>query len=159
MNWKQELKLLKLQWIKKHHPDFYKLSGGDKMKTLSYNDHTTNGLSTAVYDWLKYSEHYCNRINTTGVARKINGKLQYTSSNTNRGTAIIDGKPVKIEIKCAATKDRISKYQQIEKQRIVASGGMYIVVTDMEMFVDWYHAFVSNIAASNCQPAALTHVQ
>ena len=27
-NWKQELKQLKLTWIEKHHPDFFKLSGG-----------------------------------------------------------------------------------------------------------------------------------
>ncbi len=147
MNWKQQLRQKKLEFIQQHHPDFYKLSGGDGMKTLPYSDATTSGLTTAVYDWLKYNGHYCNRINTTGVARKINGKLQYTRSNTNRGTAdldaIIDGKPVKIEIKCSATKDRVSKYQVEEQSRIEASGGVYIVVTDMPSFVEWYQSFTA----------------
>ena len=72
--------------------------------------------------------------------------MQWTHGSTNKGTAdidcIIDGKPIKIEIKCAATKDRISKYQEQEKQKIEAAGGIYIVVTDMQMFVEWYNEFV-----------------
>ena len=131
-----------------YHPDFYHISGGDKMRVKPYSDITTNGLTNAVYDWMKYSGHYVNRIHTTGVARKINGKLTYTHGTTNTGTAdidcIIDSKPVKIEIKCAATKDRVRPHQQAERARIEAAGGVYIIVSDMTSFIEWYNSFVNN---------------
>src|SRR5690242_6156339 len=85
-----------------------------------YTDKTTNGLTTCVFDWLKFNGHYVNRLNSQGHARiekiplangKVLEKVRYTHGSTNKGTAdidsIINGKPVKIEIKCAATRDRI----------------------------------------------------
>src|SRR4051812_25772432 len=99
MNWKDELKQLKLEHIKKTSPGFFDLSGGYKMKLLPYSDQTTNKLTTAVCDWLKYSGHYVNRINTQGQARvekiecfggKVIEKVRYSHGTTNKGTADID---------------------------------------------------------------------
>ncbi len=124
------------------------------MKILPYSDQTTNKLTTAVCDWLKYSGHYVNRINTQGQARvekiecfggKIIEKTRYSYGTTNRGTAdvdsIINGKPVKIEVKCAATGDKVTKEQLEEKDRIERAGGIYIFVMDMPGFVQWYKEF------------------
>lgn len=159
MNWKQELRQLKLDYLKRTAPDFYRLSGGERMKLKPYTDQATNGLTNAVYDWLKYNNHWVNRINTTGVARKINGKLIYTTGSTNRGTAdlsaLIAGKLVQIEIKCAATKDRMSKYQVAEKERIERSGGIYIVVSSMDQFAAWYQRFCTS---STAEPEAAAQI-
>lgn len=63
-----------------------------------------------------------------------------------KGTAdidsIINGKPVKIEIKCLATHDRMRPEQAKEQTRIEAAGGIYLVVTNMEDFIKWYKEFI-----------------
>ena len=103
--WKEELRQLKFAYLKRTAPDFFALSGGERMKVKPWRDDTTNGLTNAVCDWLKFSGHYSNRINSQGQMRKINGEMKYTHGSSNLGTAdidsIIDAKPVKIEIKCA----------------------------------------------------------
>jgi hypothetical protein len=119
-----------------------------------YTDQTTNGLTRCVMDWLKFNGHYCNRLNSQGQARMetiqlANGgsykKVSWTRSTTNKGTAdiqaIISGKPVSIEIKCKATHDKLRPEQVKEKERIEASGGLYVIITDMQMFLDWYKQF------------------
>lgn len=154
IDWKAELKVLKLAYIKKTSPGFYRASGGDTMKIKPYNDTTTNGLTKAIIDWLTYSGHYANRINTQGQARikrqpKFNilsgqieyrEKVEYTKSTTAKGTpdidAIINSLPVKIEVK--AGKDRIRDEQTAQGNRITAAGGIYFVCHDMDQFVRWY---------------------
>lgn len=146
-DWKKELKQLKLAYLKHKSPDFYRLSGSEKMKVKTYTDQTTNGLTGGVYDYLKFSGHYVNRVNSQGQMRKIKGKMQFTQGTSNQGTADLDaiiyGKPVKIEIKCKATGDRMRKDQLKEQKRIEAAGGLYIIVTDMPSFVKWYKEFDS----------------
>lgn len=157
-DYKKRLKELKLQYLEKTAPDFFTLSGGYKMKIAAYNDQTTNGLTKCVYDFLKHSGHYVNRINTQGQARieKIQlahgrtlEKLKFTPSTTNKGTAdldsIIQGKPVKIEIKCKATKDRMRDDQRKEQKKIEAAGGIYYVCRDMETFLQWYDETFNNL--------------
>ncbi len=143
MNWKQELRQLKLSHTEKHHPDFYKLSGGSKMKVKAYKDTTTNGLTNSIMDFLKFNRHYANRINSMGLMRKINGEMKYTPSSTRKGVAdihsIINGKHCSIEVKCKATNDRMSKEQTRERALIESSGGIYFIAEDMESFINWYY--------------------
>lgn len=123
IDWKAELKRLKLEYIKKVSPGFYKASGGDTMKIKPWSDKTTNGLTKAIIDWLTYSGHYCNRINTQGQAR-VKKIPRYS---------IFSGK---IEVK--AGKDRIRDEQTAQGNRITAAGGIYFVARDMDQFVNWY---------------------
>jgi hypothetical protein len=154
VDWKAELKRLKLEYIKRTAPGFHKASGGDTMHIKPWTDKTTNGLTKAIIDWLTYSGHYANRINTQGQARVkkipryslISGKIEYTDkveytkSMTAKGTpdidAIINGLPVKIEVK--AGKDRIRDEQVRQGNRITAAGGIYFVARNMDQFVNWY---------------------
>lgn len=105
-----------------------------------YSDKTANGLTKCIIDFLKYSGHYANRISSTGMMRKINGQMKWTKGNTNKGTAdidaIVNGKPIKIEVKIG--RDRMSDAQHKEQARIEAAGGMYIVVKNMQDFITYY---------------------
>lgn len=154
VKWQDELKTMKLAHIAKVSPGFYKASGGDKMKVKPYTDRTTNGLTKAIIDWLTYSGHYANRVNTQGQARihkvpryslvsgkiEYTDKVQYTKSTTAKGTpdldCIINGLPVKIEVK--AGKDRIRDEQTEQGNRITAAGGIYFIARNMPQFVQWY---------------------
>lgn len=154
INWKAELKAMKLAYIKKTAPGFYAASGGDTMKLKPWNDKTTNGLTAAIIDWLTYSGHYANRVNTQGQARikkiprysifsgqiEYTDKVEYTKSMTAKGTpdidAIINGMAVKIEVK--AGKDKIRDEQVRQGNKIIAAGGLYFIARDMDQFVRWY---------------------
>lgn len=119
-----------------------------------YNPRTTNGLTRCVCDWLLYHGHYSSRINSTGRVRlekveyfggNVLEKARFIPSATHAGiadiAAIINGRAISIEIKNEATNDRLSPAQAKERARIEAAGGVYLVVTGMEMFVDWYNGF------------------
>jgi hypothetical protein len=154
IDWRAELKRLKLAYIEKTAPGFYKASGGATMQIKPWSDKTTNGLTKAIIDWLTYSGHYANRINTQGQARvkkiprysiftskiEYTDKVQYTKGMTAKGTpdidAIVNGLAVKIEVK--AGKDRIRDEQVTQGNRITAAGGIYFVARDMDQFVNWY---------------------
>ena len=143
INWKHELRQLKLEYTEKHHPDFFKMSGGYSMKTKPYRDDTSNGLTAAILDFLKFNGNYSNRINCMGVNRRINGKMVYTPSSTRRGVAdihaIINGKHCSIEVKCKATNDKMSKEQDQERKLVESAGGIYYVAQDMASFISWYN--------------------
>ena len=149
MNWNQQLRQMKLDYIKAESPAFFGLSGGYKMKTNPYTDKTANLLTRAIIDWLNYSGHYANRINVMGTVRKetvqmIQGntmeKTHYTPSTTNKGTAditaIVNGQHWSIEVKIG--KDRMSINQLKEMERVTKAGGKYIVATNMPSFLETY---------------------
>ena len=141
--WKQTLKKMKFEYLEREHNDFFKLSGGNGMKLKPWNDDTSNGLTKAIQDFLKYKGHYYNRINCIGLNRRINGKMVYTQSSTRNGVAdihsIINGKHCSIEVKCSATKDKMSKDQEQERKKVESAGGIYYIAKDMDSFIKWYN--------------------
>jgi hypothetical protein len=140
--WKEQL----VQAREKYMLANYAAARDHGVPAKQYSDKTANGLTACIIDFLKYNGHYANRINTTGMMRKINGQMKWTKSSTRIGTSDIDailaGKPVKIEIKVG--KDRMSDAQLKEQARVTAAGGTYITVTNMTHFIEWYHQFVKN---------------
>lgn len=152
MTWKQIMAEHKHQYIQNTAPGFYAASGGKTMIIKPYTDKTTNGLTNAIMDFLKFKGQYANRINCMGVTRLIKGNMMHVPSSTRKGVAdihaIIHGKHCSIEIKCKATKDRMSKDQEQERNRIEAAGGIYYVAEDMESFMEWYRLTFCNVHTS-----------
>lgn len=160
MNWKNELRTLKLQDLKRKYPAAYEASGGDDFILKPMSDKTANGLTKCIIDWITLKGGYANRINTQGQARVnkipryniLTGKTEYrdsvtwTPSTTRIGTpdidAIIKGKAVKIEVKIG--KDKLSPAQVKHLEDIARAGGMYFVARDMESFVNWYQLNFEN---------------
>ena len=127
---------------------------------ISYSDATTNGLTKAVIDYVKFNNYHAERINSTGAIKdnrktstdvlgntRTIGSVQWIKGNTQAGTADISstilGRSVRIEIKCEATGDRYQSKAQIEYQKqIESAGGLYIVVKNFTQFYDWFNDFV-----------------
>ena len=155
MNWKQELKLMKLEDIKGKAPGFFNLSGGYDMITKPYSDKTANKLTKAITDYINFKGGLANRINTQGQpriekiglagGRKMN-KLSFTPSMTNKGTAdihaIVKGRHLSIEIKIG--RDKMSDHQLKEQERVTRAEGLYFVARDMESFVLWFKTTFEN---------------
>jgi hypothetical protein len=154
MNWKEELKQMKLQELQRKFPAAYQASGGEDYILKPISDKTANGLTKCIIDWITLKGGYANRINTQGQARVhkvpryniLTGKTEYrdsvqwTPSTTRIGTpdidAIIHGKAVKIEVKIG--KDKLSEAQKKHLEDIAKAGGLYFVAKDMESFINWY---------------------
>lgn len=139
--------------FKSQHPVAYKDHGLPIVVFPKVN--TTNGLTSAIVNFLNWSGHYANRINTQGQVRiekiplangRIHNNVKWTPGATHRGTldidTIINSKTVKIEVKCAATKDRLSEDQKKEINRILKAGGIAIVIATIEQFFEWYNDFI-----------------
>jgi hypothetical protein len=141
-NWKQLLKRLKLDHIKRTAPGFFEASGGYSMKVQPYDDRTSNGLTKCIIDFITHLGGYANRISTTGTMRKINGQVKWTAGNSNKGApdvrAIFQGRSMDIEIKIA--KDRLSEAQVRELKRIKEAGGLAFVAKDFPSFLEWWQS-------------------
>ena len=140
MNWKDTLRQLKYEYLKRRAPDFFYQSGGYKMKLLPYDDSTSNGLTKCICDYIKFNGGDAQRVNSTGMLRKINSQMKWTHSGSRAGSAdihaVINGRAVHIEIKIG--KDKQSPAQLKEQERITRAGGLYFIARSMTEFIIWY---------------------
>lgn len=123
-----------------------------------YTDSTSNGLTKCVIDYIKLRGFHAERINSTGAIKdnrktsidvlgnvRTIGSLQWIKSTTQTGTAdisaTIQGRSVKIEIKCEATGDKYQSTGQKQYQKqIETAGGTYIIVRNFEEFYYWFNS-------------------
>jgi hypothetical protein len=138
--WKKLLKQMKLEYIRETAPGFFELSGGFRMKVKPYSDETANGLAKCIEDFITFQGGYCNRVNTMGTMRKVNGQMVWTRGNSHKGApdlrAVYRGYSIDIEVKIG--RDRMSEAQRKEQQRITAAGGLHLVATDFPAFLQWW---------------------
>lgn len=122
-----------------------------------YSDTTANGLTKCIKDFLNYSGHQAERINSMGRAidkREIStdvlgnkrqiGSMKYIPGTATNGTAdissVIYGASVKIEVKIG--KDRQSQAQLKYQRDVEEAGGVYIISKDFDGFVEDYRRLV-----------------
>jgi hypothetical protein len=145
------LENLAFETLKTKRPNFPYLT-----KTR-YTDATSNGLTKCVIDYIKLRGFHAERINSTGAIKdnrktstdvlgniRTIGSVEWIKSTTQSGTAdisaTIQGRSVKIEIKCKATGDRYQSEAQKEYQKqIETAGGTYIIVRTFEDFYNWFN--------------------
>ena len=128
-------------------PGFFEASGGYKSSLApTYTDQTANGLAKCIIDWIILHGGDAQRVNTTGMMRRIKGEMKWTKSGSRRGSAdihaIMNGRALSIEVKVG--KDRMSKFQKEEQARIERAGGLYYVATSMPDFIKWFNHNLKN---------------
>jgi hypothetical protein len=122
-----------------------------------YSDSTTNGLTACVIDYIKLRGFHAERINSLGRQidnrttstdvlgnSRIIGSTKWIKSSGQNGTAdisaTIQGRSVKIEVKCKATGDNIQSDVQKDYQRqIEHSGGTYLIIRTFQDFYNWFN--------------------
>jgi hypothetical protein len=120
--------------------------------TRNYSDRTANGLTKCIIDYLNFSGHQAERINSTGrpidntkivkdvlgSSRRI-GSMKWIPGSGTKGTADISatiwGKSVKIEVKM---KDKQSPDQKQYEQSVIRAGGVYWICRSFEEFLSYY---------------------
>lgn len=145
-SWKVRYQAAHEKWFAVKFPNAYK--DGHYVEPKYPDVASTNGLQSAVVNYLTWCGHYANRINTQGQAyaedvKTASGtikKLSWRKGATRAGTpdvdSIIGGKPVKFEIKYG--KDRIRDKQEEEGAKIKAAGGYYFIIKTIEGFYNQY---------------------
>jgi len=105
------------------------------VRTL-FRDDSANGLTKCIVTWLELHGHFAGRINTTGIYDARFNK--YRPSGARRGmadvTAVINGRHVSIEVKYG--RDRISPDQLRVKNEVEAAGGVYIIASTFDNFLE-----------------------
>lgn len=124
------------QWFIINHPNGFR--DGHYLIPKIPDLTKSNGITSFVQNYITWSGGYANRINVSG--RKVGGK--WIKSSTKAGTEDIDamwqGRKIAIEIKNAATNDKLRPEQINQRSRIQAAGGIYIIVTSAEsFFTEW----------------------
>lgn len=139
-DWKHKLQDLKYKNYCAKYPHAAKDGECEFVRKQPYKDTSANSLTSCILDFINYSGGSATRINNSGIMRKIDGAMKMTHSTTRKGVAdihaIIKGRHVSIEVKFG--KDRMSKYQVAERERIERAGGIYYVATCMDLFTDWF---------------------
>lgn len=130
----KKLENMAYEALKKRYPNF------PYHPHPKFNDSTANGLTRCVVEYIKLRGFQAERINTTGVKigdRWVKGSSQAGSADIS---ATIQGRSVKIEIKCEASGDHYQSEAQKEYQKQVeAAGGVYLIVRTFQGFYDWFN--------------------
>lgn len=125
----------------------------------TYKDNTTNELTKCVYDYSKLKGIFIERTGNEGRTidnrqavtdvlghTRMIGTIQRVYGSGTKGTsdlkAIINGRSIAIEIKCAATHDRQSNSQRTYQLEVEKSGGIYLLVPDFKTFLLWHQNFI-----------------
>jgi VRR-NUC domain. len=101
-----------------------------------FRDDSANGLTRCITAWLQLHGYFAGRVNTTGTYNQKLGRYIYSGSKRGMAdvTAVINGRHVSIEIKYG--KDRIRPEQLKVKKEIEAAGGVYIIASSFDGFVE-----------------------
>lgn len=147
-----QLRELALNHSRKLHPTLPESA----RSTRSYTDRTANGLTKCIIDFLNFSGHQAERVNSTGRpidntkvvtdvlgSRRRIGSMKWIPGTGQKGTADISatiwGRAVKIEVKM---KDRQSEAQRNYQEQIERAGGLYWLVRSFEEFLILYNDLI-----------------
>lgn len=133
--------LHKLHW--EYHHKNYPGVPGYAIPKATYKLNTTNGMTKGIVDFIRFSGGYAERVNRMGFKTKTKqGKEIWVSGGGTNGTADIsaiwNGRALRIEVKCAATHDRIRPDQIRYAEKVERAGAIYFVAKTFDEFYEWF---------------------
>lgn len=128
--------------------DEYRKQRNPDSKKKYYSDRTASELEKCIINYTFLKGHFAEKVQSMG--RTIfKGEPIYVRNSNTTGQAdlslIIDGKAIKVEVKCRFTKDRYQNDAQKHYQKKVErAGGIYIIIRDFAQFKSWLDNFLNN---------------
>ena len=149
----RQLETLAFQQLRERYPN----TPVAYLPKCTYSDKTANGLTKCIIDYLRLNGCHAERINTMGVPmdkRKVVtdcigrkrqiGSLTWRKSTSTRGSAdihcLVNGRAIFIEVK--ANGDRMRPEQWEYKKQVEAAGGVFLIATSFENFLNQYMELV-----------------
>lgn len=107
------------------------------IRKVNFRDDTTRNLTNCVIAFAHLNQIFIEEVPNKG--RYFNG--QWVKDSGMKGTAdlhgIYNGRALRIEIKCKATKDRQRPDQKIYQRKVEKAGGAYLIVREFKDFFDY----------------------
>ena len=128
--------------------DEYRKQRNPEAKKKYYSDRTAPELEKCIINYTILKGHFAEKVQSMG--RTIfKGEPIYVRNSNTTGQAdlslIINGKAVKVEVKCKWTGDRYQNEAQKRYQKNVErAGGIYIIIRDFAQFKIWLDNFLKN---------------
>lgn len=108
-------------------------------KRAKFNDQSTNALTTAILEAFKVHGVFATRLDSKGTYSAALGR--FIPSRQRKGlpdvSAILGGRSIYVEVKCAATRDRIRPEQETTIADLRRSGADVYIAEDFEGFWGW----------------------
>lgn len=119
-----------------------------------YNDHTANGLTKCIIDFIQLKGGQAERISCTGRildCRKKHidvvgfhrtiGSVTWIPSSMQPGTADISGvyRGISIKVEVKVGRDQQSLSQVTYQHQVESAGGLYFVAQDFDSFYNWFN--------------------
>ena len=135
----KELEILCDEYRKKRNPDAPK---------KYYSDKTAHELEKCIINYCHLFGVFAEKVQSMGRTIFKGQPIFVRNSNTT-GQAdlslIINGKAVKVEVKCKWTGDRYQNEAQKRYQKNVErAGGIYVIIRDFAQFKSWIDNFLKN---------------
>ena len=159
----KKLKALYLEQHRQRYPDFPEYA----RTAPKYTDKNANELTKCIIDYIKLTGGQAERISVTG--RRIDkrkrftdaagcqrqvGKIEWAKTNMQKGSAdisaTIQGRSVKIEIKMPG--DRQSEHQKAYQRQVEAAGGIYMIASSFDDFLDKLQQHNLTVSQSSKMP-------
>ena len=128
--------------------DEYRKQRNPEAKKKYYSDRTAPELEKCIINYTILKGHFAEKVQSMG--RTIfKGEPIYVRNSNTTGQAdlslIINGKAVKVEVKCKWTGDRYqSEAQKRYQKNVERAGGIYIIIRDFAQFKIWLDNFLKN---------------
>ena len=128
--------------------DEYRKQRNPEAKKKYYSDRTAPELEKCIINYTILKGHFAEKVQSMG--RTIfKGEPIYVRNSNTTGQAdlslIINGKAVKVEVKCKWTGDRYqSEAQKRYQKNVERAGGIYIIIRDFAQFKSWIDNFLKN---------------
>lgn len=165
MLWTQRYKESHHRWCKNASPAFFMASGGEDMIVKYPKVTSSNGLRRALCNFMEWEGHHLEPTNNmgrpiqkfypkmslvTGQVHQVPGRIEWQKGSGAVGSSDAKGHinkkghqyaiPLYVEIKYG--KDQQSDEQEEYEERINNSGGVYIIIKNIDSFLLWYDNFL-----------------
>jgi hypothetical protein len=163
LRWTERYKNSHHKFTEAKSPAFFAASGDFTMKVNYPKVTSSNGLRRAIINFMVWEGHHLEATNTMGrpidkretyvdlVGRqRIIGSLEWQKGSGDLGSSDAKGHlklpghkfaiPLYVEIKYG--KDKMSKDQQKYESKVSATGGVYVVIKNIDQWFDVYDNYL-----------------
>lgn len=114
---------------------------------VTFTDQTTAGLTIAVVECFRLHGFFATRIDSKGTYNQA--LKRFIPSNQKKGLPDVFAQapglpPVWVEVKCAATKDRLKPHQVEVIDQLQQSGAIVTIAKDFDSFYQWFKETIIN---------------
>ncbi len=124
----------------------YRKSKDENAVKKYYSDKTAAGLEKLIINYAFLKGYHAEKVTSMGRQILVDGKPVFVRNNNTTGQAdlslIINGKAVKIEVKCRFTGDyRQNPAQKRYQKRVERAGGLYLIIRDFAQFKNFIDSY------------------